>query len=415
MPEGIPCFKCLSTAEPENLIPCFCCKLLFHSNCIGATDRNRPDTWICLICKTSAGSALTPTLVSTIYRGIEENPDTPLSSSISSLLSWVRSLSHEINGLRKELESLKESRSDLSMSSSDTQGKEKRTLIFGNDINLVCREVKQLLPKEAKISTIPYKSASMEKMVSQALKTISEAKDVADFHVYVHPGAEECLLRESKKLVSHFSQFVQTIKEQLPNTKITVMSVPQVIDDHCEAVNASFQQMAEANLVNYLSMTKIQSDLCFQRLRAYDDKIASRVARVVAANIAEQSGIKLVHTDPRKGENDGRHTYQVRNASQQRRGSVATAGQDARRQVQEFVQSKKHRPATLPQQRKRNGSIRRPQYPSQRETYYVSQVPTEEESHYRNTQTPQWNNRKGQQKRGASPYFPQGKRRQIMY
>lgn len=250
----------------------------------------------------------------------------------------------------------------------------------------------------------------MERMALQAVKTISEAKDDADFHIYVHPGVEECVLRESKKLVASVEQFAQTTRSQFPDTQVTVLSVPQVIDDHCEAANSTFQNMAEANHIHFLSLTKIQSDLCFNRMRTYDERISKRVARVVAANIADQLGLKLV-TPPTKKDAGGRSSdEQVVKTSKTQKPSNTPALPDGGRQTRPTQSSNHSRQNAYS---RRSGISNAPQRPNQQAAFYVPQLPPQDNRQYHSVDNPQWASSRGQQKRGGSPYFPQGKRRQI--
>lgn len=304
---SIACYRC---CKKENLIPCSVCKLLFHAQCIEVTDMSKPDSWVCLICKLAQYPVITPSFIGGIYKALEDNPTSPLRAAVASLTSITRSLSFDIDSLKLEIHNLRKPPEILD--SSMTEGKEKRVLLFGNDLSSVNKVVRQLLPKEVKLACTPYKSASMERMAEQALKTIEEGKDGIDYTVYIHPGAEECLLHNSTKLVAALRAFVTKIKEKFPQTVINVISVPQIIPDVCEMVNNEFMQLDEGNILNYICMTKVQADLCLKRARYYDDTTSGKVARILANHIADNFKVKVVPLKPavdskKKNQNDGKN------------------------------------------------------------------------------------------------------------
>lgn len=109
----------------------------------------------------------------------------------------------------------------------------------------------------------------------------------------LHPGAYDCELNRSDTIIPTLTEFINWLLT-LPDTQLSVISVPQVVKHECEKVNTGLKELASRQLINFVELTHIQSDLFKRGKRHYDVDTAASMGRLMARQVARVFGVKVV-------------------------------------------------------------------------------------------------------------------------
>lgn len=260
-------------------------------------DPLNPETWICLICGLASEFQNEATTVAYFYQVLGSNLDSPFAKPLAFFVTQQRNYGREINSLRLEIEELRNNsrNSDESMNEDqDLSAKKRHVLLIGNDLPLVKPLITERLPPKAELTVINHKSADMEQISREVHATLEKASDDQVFSVFIHPGVEQCLLREEDKMLKSIQNLIVQVKKDYPHTDFSIISVPQILQDVCRNTNDALQAMNDQNLIKYVALTKIQADMMLSpNKRNYSEETASRIANKLAESIASTLGVKV--------------------------------------------------------------------------------------------------------------------------
>lgn len=274
-------------------MPCRDCKLMFHPPCLESCDpETRPETWICTICKLSLDASDDATRTSAFIKILKSNSGSPFAVPLATCIQAMRRQALEIRQLRSELTS--QTPKSTSESFMDVADERRRILFIGNDLHLVKQAMAERLPKTCDLQITNFKSASMERIASEVKLAIANTEDDANLHVFIHPGVEECIRNEHRQLLAATQKLIEEMKTSSQGTRITLISVPQVVEETCLGVNNAFATLAEEEIVSYLPLTQTQADLMLSKeKRSYSQETARKISRILAGHFSTILGVKL--------------------------------------------------------------------------------------------------------------------------
>lgn len=259
---------------------------------------NEKSTWKCGVCHSVISHCSTTELgayIDEVVSPLREN------GALKHLTDIVCSLFIKVSCLEKEnirlSELLAESPASPSMAvdQPQTEVKEKKVLLIGDDGVKPFKEIKSLLEdsKGFVAKSAPHKD------VPNILLDVKEMLRCypADYHIFLHSGQFDCINRKGKEAIDAIEIMAEQLKSISPESKISVATVPNH-NDECRAFNNALFQHEIQERISVVNLENIQVSMVLSNSTTYDSVAVGRVKSILARRIAAHLGTKLKKFKP---------------------------------------------------------------------------------------------------------------------